>query len=512
VRGSIVPSPGDVVAGYTLISALGSGGFGMVWLARDGKTGADVAIKMLRPELLQHRLTAKGPTVSERFLAEARILQGLDHPGLVKIHAILDEPASRLVAYAMEWLVGEDLSKCGPSFKLGALLWIFADVADTLGFLHQNGVVHRDVKTANIFISHPQPETQSYERVTLLDFGVAKQLQEAMLENTATGTFLGSVSAMAPESFYRVDADKRPITGAMDQWSLGVAIYQTLSGRVPFNDPSMVGLIYKIEREQPEPFTIHERFGLPASPPAVQAIVSRLLSKLPNERYPTMAELAAALRHAAGGGVEKAPRRANGVVDEEHTVVDPDAADEPIASAVAEAAREYLGAMNATARRVPPPVSTEVDQKPPWIRREAANRDATEAVSGPAPRPPHPTVPPTIVRPPPPLAIPAGFGTDGFGATYIPPHALDVEDRTSPPVPVSKPPSAPRQPPPSAPQPSVPPAARISTESAPPFAARQKKRAAKSRRRKVDKRLLITFAFVVAIALGFCIGWVLHGF
>ena len=294
-----MPAAGDRIGEYVLLSELGSGGFGSVWLADDKSQGHKVALKVLHPDLFGYRVGNKGPSVSERFVAEARLLQKLDHPGIVKIYSVIDEPSRGLVAYVMEALQGGDLARRAPTLDLCATLGVFVDVAETLAFLHGNNVIHRDVKASNVFII----ENGGSRATKLLDFGAAKELHaDAVLASTATGTFLGSVSWMAPESFSRWDGPGKELSGALDQWSVGVTLYHVLTAHMPFRDETLVGLINKIEHDEPEPLVMLERFGCPQTPPAIDAVVGRCLKKDPKDRYPDMAALRVALGALVDGG------------------------------------------------------------------------------------------------------------------------------------------------------------------------------------------------------------------
>ncbi len=293
-----MPAAGDKLGSYELEALIGTGGFGSVWRA-SRPDGDPVALKLLHEELVDHQV-GRGPNVSERFLAEARLLESLSHPGLVRIFEVIEERERRRVAYAMELLQGRDLGQCVDELDLPTVLEALAKTADTLGFLHEHEIVHRDVKPANIFITDPQLDGHHRHRVKLLDFGVAKVLgEEALLANTATGMFMGSVGSMPPEAFTRWDEGGEKVAAAMDQWSLGVAMFWCLSGRMPFEDPSMVGLIHKIESAPAAALTLHERFHHGDTPRALVKIVERCLEKRPADRYPDMAELARAIRSAA---------------------------------------------------------------------------------------------------------------------------------------------------------------------------------------------------------------------
>ena len=289
----------DEVGRYRLIEPLGSGGFGTVWLGSALDGSRDVAIKILHANLVDFRATPKGPSVAERFIAEARIIQSLEYPGFVRIYDCIEEPERGVVAYVMECLEGRDLTKTLQSITLPTLLEVIAQTAETLGFLHSHGIIHRDVKGSNIFICNPNRPNGMYQ-VKLIDFGIAKELHaEAMLESTATGYFLGTVRTMAPECFGRWTEDGASLTAAVDQWSLGVTLYYFLSGRMPFEEDSLVRVITRIESGEPPEIRLMKRFGYAATPPELVAVVRRCMAKDPNDRFRTMDRLAAALRKIA---------------------------------------------------------------------------------------------------------------------------------------------------------------------------------------------------------------------
>ncbi len=288
---------GEQLDGYTLVRTLGAGGFGTVWLGRGH--GREVAIKVLHPNLVHFRGTDKGPSVAERFLAEARILQKLDDPGFVRIHGVIDAPERGVIAYVMEKLTGRDLTKVIRTIALPSLLEVLAQASETLGVLHQHGIIHRDVKGSNIFICDPEAGGGATHHVKLLDFGIAKELHaEAMLESTATGYFLGTVRSMAPECFQRW-SEQNPLTGAVDQWSMGITLFYFLTGRMPFDDDSLVRVISQIEGGAPREMRLLSRFGLESCPLDLRRIVDRCMQKDPKDRYPSMDALAAALRGVA---------------------------------------------------------------------------------------------------------------------------------------------------------------------------------------------------------------------
>ncbi len=323
-------APSEIVGDFELMDTIGSGGFGAVWAARSQIDGDVVAIKILHPELLHHRVAKSGPTVADRFLAEARLLQKLDHPGFVKIKAVIHEPRRSLVAYAMERLIGADLAKRKTVLSLSSLLEVFARVSDTLEFLHGKEIIHRDVKLSNIFVTDPRKGDRSLFGVKLLDFGVAKELHaQAVLANTATGTFMGSVRCMAPESFYRWEVGGAPLSGSIDQWAMGVAMYECFTGKMPFDDDSMVGLITKIETTPPNPMVMHPRFGLERVPTELESLVMCCLEKKPDDRFDSMGALARVLRHITNQ-IPGIPDEITDTGLDDSTVMDDDSAPMPV--------------------------------------------------------------------------------------------------------------------------------------------------------------------------------------
>ncbi|MEQ9501217.1 MAG: serine/threonine-protein kinase [Deltaproteobacteria bacterium] len=300
---------GQRIGRYTLEACIGSGGFGAVWSARDDD-GREVALKVLHKQLVDDVPLVKGPTVTERFLQEARLIARLDHPGLVRIHDVIDEGG--YVAYAMERLHGCDLSKLLGEVPLDTVLHLFAEVADTLTFLHDNGVIHRDVKPQNIFATPSGAAFPGGCRVKLLDFGAAKELNATTrLDATGTGVLIGTLRAMAPEAF-----KSSRVTEAVDQWGLGVALNFALTGRVPFEAPGLMDLLRQIEEDPVPPVVLAPHFGRPRCPPALEAIVQRCLAKAPEKRYPSVQHVAIELRAVASrlaeDSTEKNPLPADG--------------------------------------------------------------------------------------------------------------------------------------------------------------------------------------------------------
>ena len=295
-----MPAIGEKIGEYQLTGMLGKGGFGTVWIANGTRPKREVAIKILHQDLITERVSKSGPTVAERFLTEARLLQKLNHPGFCEIYSVIEDLEQNIVAYAMERLIGSDLSVCADQLTLAELLEVFAKIADTLGYLHRHGIIHRDIKAANIFISSPRGPQSDVKQIKLLDFGIAKELNpEVEQAKTAIGTFLGSVNTMPPESFTRWEDDTEPLGPALDQWSLGVSLYQCLTGKMPFSGATLVELILNIEQQPYALVELLPRFDHPIPPENLLALIDRCLEKNPSRRYPSMQELALAFRSTA---------------------------------------------------------------------------------------------------------------------------------------------------------------------------------------------------------------------
>jgi serine/threonine-protein kinase len=273
-------SPGQLFHHYRVHQQLGRGATATVYKATDEKDGRVVALKMLT-------LTDDWPDdlladAKLRLLREADAAGGLSHPDIVEVHEAGEHDG--LVYLAMEYVEGVNL---GAHAFEGRLLpprlvaEMCARVADALYFAHQRGVIHRDIKPANIVFD------QRNRRVRVMDFGVAR------LENsraTRTGIILGSPSYMAPEQL-----DARPVTAQSDLFSLGITLFQLLTGMLPFRSDSIPGLMQKISTEPHPPL----RVVRPDLPEALSAVIDRALEKDPELRYRSGAEMAQALRDSA---------------------------------------------------------------------------------------------------------------------------------------------------------------------------------------------------------------------
>jgi eukaryotic-like serine/threonine-protein kinase len=258
---------------YRLERLLGKGGMGTVFLAHDLTLEREVAIKVLPPDVSQDE------QVVRRFQQEAKTAAKLDHPNIIPIYRV--ESEGGLNYFVMKYISGtslEDLLEKKEPLPVSEVQRILWEAACALGHAHQRGVVHRDVKPANIMFDHDG-------RVMLTDFGISKALQAAT-GFTATGMIIGTPHYMAPEQ-----GKGAPVDGRADQYSLGIVGYRMLTAELPFSGDSVHTIIYKHIYEEP-PLASVKR---PDVPGTLTVAISRALSKDPDQRFPTMEEFATAV-------------------------------------------------------------------------------------------------------------------------------------------------------------------------------------------------------------------------
>ncbi len=266
---------------YQIEKELGKGAMGVVYLGKDPKIGRVVAIKTMA--LSQEFEGDELVEVKERFFREAETAGRLTHPNIVTIYDAGEE--HDLAYIAMEFLKGRDLApftKPDALLPLPQVLSIVARVAEALGYAHLQNVVHRDIKPANIMY---EPESDT-PKVT--DFGIARVTDSS---KTKTGMVLGTPSYMSPEQL----AGKK-VEGRSDLFSLGVMLYQMLSGSLPFQGESMAQLMFKIANEP----HLDIRKLKPDLPACVAAITNKALAKDPDQRYQNGEQMAKAIRLCLG--------------------------------------------------------------------------------------------------------------------------------------------------------------------------------------------------------------------
>ncbi|HKV09793.1 MAG TPA: protein kinase [Thermoanaerobaculia bacterium] len=259
---------GSTVSRYKVLERLGGGGSGVVYKARDTKLERFVALKFLSS--FRHANEAD----KRRFLREARAASVLDHPNLCTIYEI-DETEEGRLFIAMAFCEGETLKariERGP-LPVAMAVGLAAQIAAGLEAAHEKGIVHRDVKPANVIV-------MPGERVKIVDFGIAQLADETRL--TRAGTAVGTAAYMSPEQL-RGD----PIDARTDVWSLGVLLYEALTGRMPFPGENDQERIRGILNAPAEPLGALR----PGVPPELERIVARALAKSPADRYPGMKEM-----------------------------------------------------------------------------------------------------------------------------------------------------------------------------------------------------------------------------
>jgi serine/threonine protein kinase/Tfp pilus assembly protein PilF len=286
---------GRQVSHYRILQELGRGGMGVVYKAQDTRLGRLVALKFLPKEL------AADPQALERFRREARAASTLDHPNICTIYEIDEAEGQPFIA--MQFLEGRTLKEHLTSRALppDELLEIAVQIAEALQAAHANGIVHRDIKPSNIFLTQ-------HGRLKVLDFGLAKLLPARqpkavagspapaapVEELTSPGTAMGTLAYMSPEQLRGEPVDERG-----DIFSLGVLLYEALTGRLPFRGENPVDLQYAILHQAPTPL----RSLLPDVSPAWEQLLECCLAKAPDQRYASLAEVLAALRRTAGSAV-----------------------------------------------------------------------------------------------------------------------------------------------------------------------------------------------------------------
>jgi serine/threonine protein kinase len=287
-----MPQP-QTIGRYQIIAELGHGAMGSVYRAHDPTMDRTVAIKTILAGALSGPLAGE---YRERFIREARAAGRLSHPGIVTVYDVSEQDGTPYLV--MEFVAGRSLAAAmdaGERFSIDRIYELGQQVAEALGYAHRNGVVHRDVKPANILLAAPGPG--EVERAKLADLGVAKLTATQI---TTTGQLLGTPAFMPPEQFTGV-----PIDGRADLFSLGVILYWLATGDKPFAGDTITAVSYKIVHSEPAP----PRRINPAVPVALEKIIMKCLEKDPATRYSTGEVLAADLAagHAGRDISEMAP-------------------------------------------------------------------------------------------------------------------------------------------------------------------------------------------------------------
>ncbi|MCA9694581.1 MAG: protein kinase [Myxococcales bacterium] len=287
--GQLEPRPdslfGTVLADrYRVLDVIGKGGMGKVYLAEHVAIGKRVAIKVLS-QAYCHR-----PDQVKRFLREARAASTIDHPNVIDT-SDFGEMDNGSVFFVMEYLQGTDLGKT--IRKRGPLPWgrarrIFIQICRALQAAHDRGVIHRDMKPENVFLNDKEGVT---DFVKVLDFGIAKVVDEERQNQhtlTQAGALIGTPEYMSPEQVRGEAADRR-----MDIYSVGCIMYQVLTGKLPFKDSNMFGVLNQQVNAPPKP--LREITPEADIPPEAEALVLKCMEKHASNRFQTMADIVEAI-------------------------------------------------------------------------------------------------------------------------------------------------------------------------------------------------------------------------
>jgi len=353
---------GDVLAAkYRLEALLGSGGMGQVYRAVNEDVGRTVAIKILRAE------HASNAPIVERFLREARAANLVRHPNVVDVLDIgRAEDGSPFIV--QELLEGEDLLKYvqdhGGKLTVSELEAYLLPVVEAVAEAHEHGVVHRDLKPENVFLA-----ARGTRRVPkLLDFGISK-IRHPSIRATEVAVMIGTPAYMAPEQVQgTTDADVRT-----DVWSLGIMMYELLSGAYPFEAADAPALFVSIATKDVAPVA-HVAPHLPA---ALARVVDRCLRRNPDDRFANAGELAHELRRALGRGPALSPSRSA------PPLAIPDLALPKAPSLAPPAAKTALGGSMSPPKRLephpePPPLEVEATRAVPSASLPASGRAPSE--------------------------------------------------------------------------------------------------------------------------------------
>ncbi|HXK11423.1 MAG TPA: serine/threonine-protein kinase [Vicinamibacteria bacterium] len=293
---------GQAIKHYQVEELLGQGGMGVVYKARDTRLGRPVALKVLPPEFTRDK------DRKDRFLQEARAAAPLTHPAIAQVYDVDEGPQGLFIA--MELVEGKTVKALvqGRELDLLGALEIAQQVGGGLQKAHEHGIVHRDIKPENIMVT---PDGHA----KILDFGLAKLLEPApaapapdgishmeTLAKTQAGFVIGTLRYMSPEQARGQAVDHRS-----DIFSLGIVLYEMVTGQLPFSGSTALDTLHAIAFEETRPMTALR----PNLPPSLQRVVTRCLRKRPQDRYPGAKDLVADLktvqREVESGVSSKAP-------------------------------------------------------------------------------------------------------------------------------------------------------------------------------------------------------------
>jgi serine/threonine protein kinase len=283
-------SDGDEFAGYRIERRLGRGGMGILYLAVEPGLERRVALKLIAPEAAADEVFAR------RFREESKIAASIEHPNVVPIYAAGEEDGIPYIA--MRYVAGSDLGR--RISREGRLdpeqaVALIAQIGNGLDAIHAAGLIHRDVKPANVLLSGEEGAEHAY----ITDFGVARNVS-TQSGLTQTGRFVGTLDYVAPEQI-----SGEPIDARVDVYALGCLLFKLLTGEVPYPREGEAARLYAHLNDPPPAPSLY----VPALPMALDDVVIRAMSKLPGDRFPSAGDLGRAAQAALSGGPVAVPER-----------------------------------------------------------------------------------------------------------------------------------------------------------------------------------------------------------
>lgn len=408
--------PSERFAGYTIVRQLGSGGMGEVYLAQHPRLPRREALKILRPEI------SADDTFRRRFIREADSVAGLDHPNIVTVYDRGDADGKLWIA--TQYVEGTDGAALLGRYQAGApadeIAQLTVAIAEALDHAHDRGVLHRDVKPANILLA--KPGRDGTRRIYLADFGIARPLDDPA-GLTATNFTVGTVTYAAPEQLMG-----KPIDGRADQYALAATAYNLLTGKALFPDSNPIAVIsHHLTEPPPAPSSVDPKLA------AFDAVFARALAKDPEDRFPLCCDFAREFTSATTAGGATSP-----TAPTQHSAVATGPAVQPARqrrswpawTAVAAAVSLGLLAGGVALWR---PSDTHLDQEPlPSTSTQAKSAPTAPTTTLVTPEPPAPVTtsepppapPPTTPKYPPAGALGSwcldhdGIGTGSDGTLY----------------------------------------------------------------------------------------------
>jgi serine/threonine protein kinase len=293
------PRIGTEVGPYRIEALLGRGGMGFVYLAHHARLDRKVALKILAPEW------SEDPSFRDRFVSESRTAASLDHPNVIPVYDA--DETDGLLYIAMRYVEGNDLKQIISSegaLDLERIVRIMRQISGALDAAHERGLVHRDVKPANVLVS--QSDGRKPEHVYLTDFGLTKH-RSSNTGHTATGAFVGTIDYIAPEQIEGKKLDNRT-----DVYSLACVLFECLTGQIPFKKDADVAVMYAHLMDERPSVTATN----PQAPAALDPIVAKAMARDPDERYPSASALMEDIDAALGTGASQEISRVDAVIPE----------------------------------------------------------------------------------------------------------------------------------------------------------------------------------------------------